>query len=135
MNGRATTAEKSRPRERGSVMLLAVAGWAVPGAAHLWLGRRQKGFVFLVALPLMFVIGLLLQGRLFPFEPSQPLVALAAIADVGLGVPYFAAKAFGLGAGRVVTWSYEYGNAFLIVAGLLNALVILDAYDIALGRK
>ena len=31
--------------------------------------------------------------------------------------------------------SYEYGNAFLIVAGLLNALVALDAYDIALGRK
>ena len=135
MNGRATTAEKSRPRERGSVALLLVAGWAVPGAAHLWLGRRQKGLVFLVALPLMFAIGLLLQGRLFPFEPSQPLVALAAIADVGLGVPYLVAKAFGLGAGRVVAPSYQYGNAFLIVAGLLNSLVVLDAYDIALGRK
>jgi hypothetical protein len=135
MNGRATTAEKSRPRERGSVALLAVAGWAVPGAAHLWLGRRQKGLVFIVALPLMFAIGLLLQGRLFPFEPSQPLVALAAIADVGLGVPYLVAKAFGLGAGRVTASVYEYGNAFLIVAGLLNFLVVLDAYDIAVGRK
>ena len=31
--------------------------------------------------------------------------------------------------------SYEYGNTFLIVAGLLNMLVVLDAYDIALGRK
>jgi hypothetical protein len=32
-----------------------------------------------------------------------------------------------------VTW--EYGNTFLIVSGLLNFLVILDAYDIAMGRK
>lgn len=135
MDGRATTAEKARPRERASVALLAVAGWAIPGAAHLWLGRRQKGFVFLIALSLMFAIGLLLQGRLFPFEPSQPLVALAAIADAGLGVPYLIAKVTGLGAGRVVASSYEYGNAFLIVASLLNFLVVLDAYDVALGRK
>jgi hypothetical protein len=35
----------------------------------------------------------------------------------------------------VVAVTYEYGNAFLVVAGLLNMLVILDAYDIALGRK
>jgi len=29
----------------------------------------------------------------------------------------------------------EDGNAFLITAGLLNALVIIDAHDIALGRR
>ena len=37
--------------------------------------------VFLVLLPLMFAIGLGLEGRLFPFEFSQPLVALAAFAE------------------------------------------------------
>jgi hypothetical protein len=31
--------------------------------------------------------------------------------------------------------TYEYGNAFVIVAGLLNMLVVLDAYDVAQGRK
>ena len=46
--------------------------------------------MFFVALPLMFAIGLLLQGRIFPFELSEPLVALAAIADVGLGLPWIA---------------------------------------------
>jgi hypothetical protein len=135
MNGRATTVEKARPGERPGVALLAIAAWAVPGAAHLWLGRRQKGLIFFFALTLMFAIGLWLEGRLFPFEPSQPLVALAAVADAGLGVPYLIAKATGQGAGRVIAATYEYGNAFLIVAGLLNFLVILDAYDIALGRK
>lgn len=115
--------------------LVCAAAWAVPGAGHLWLGRVQKGLIFLVVLPLMFATGLWLEGRLFPFALGQPLVALAAFADIGMGVPYFAAKAAGLGAGRVIAQSFEYGNAFLIVAGLLNMLVVLDAFDVAEGRK
>ena len=66
---------------------------------------------------------------------SQPLVGLAAIADLGIGLPYFIAKFMGHGAGRVVAITYEYGNAFVIVAGLLNMLVVLDAWDVAEGRK
>ena len=115
--------------------LICAAAWAVPGAGHLWLGRAQKGLIFLVALPLMFATGLWLDGRLFPFELRQPLVALAAFANLGMGVPYFAAKAARLGAGDVIAQSFEYGNAFLIVAGLLNMLVVLDAFDVAEGRK
>lgn len=115
--------------------LICAAAWALPGAGHLWLGRTQKGLIFLVTLPLMFVFGLWLEGRIFPFELSQPLVALAAFADIGLGVPYFVAKAMGAGAGRVIAQTFEYGNAFLIVAGLLNMLVVLDAFDVAQGRK
>jgi hypothetical protein len=99
------------------------------------MGRRQKGLIFLVAITLMFVTGLWLEGRLFPFEVGQPLVLLAAIADVGIGLPYLVATLLGHGSGRVVAITYEYGNAFAIVAGLLNMLVVLDAYDIAEGRK
>lgn len=130
---RATTADRSRPAS--SRYLVSALAWAVPGAGHLWLGRRQKGIVFLVTIPLMFVTGLFLEGRLFPFEATQPLVLLAAFADLGNGLPYFVARLLGHGSGRVVAVTYEYGNAFAIVAGLLNMLVVLDAYDIAEGRK
>jgi hypothetical protein len=129
---RATTAERTQP---GGLVLLCLASWAVPGLGHLWLGRRSKGLILLVALPLMFAIGLMIRGRLFPFDVSEPLVALAAVADVGIGLPYLIASALGYGGGEVRAVTYEYGNAFLIVAGLLNLLVVLDAYDIALGRK
>ena len=107
----------------------------LPGLGHLWLGRRQKGLVFLITLPLMYGLGLWLQGRIFPIEVTQPLVALAAIADMGMGLPYVLAKATGAGRGDVIAWTYEYGNAYLIVAGLLNMLVVLDVFDIAQGRK
>ena len=86
-------------------------------------------------LPLMFAIGLGFEGRLFPFNLAEPLAALAAVADIAVGLPYFIAKALGSGAGRALAATFEYGNAFLISAGLLNAMVILDAHDIALGRK
>jgi hypothetical protein len=130
---RATTAD----REQSAIYtyLICLAAWAIPGAGHLLLGRMQKGVTFLITLTLMFAFGLWLQGRLFPIELSQPLVALAALADLGIGIPFFIARAMGAGAGRVVALTYEYGNAFLIVAGLMNMLVVLDAFDTAQGRK
>ncbi|HEY3381829.1 MAG TPA: DUF6677 family protein [Vicinamibacterales bacterium] len=129
---RADTAERV---ETGGLVLLCAAGWMIPGAGHLWLGRRTKGLVFLLALTVMFAIGLAFRGRLFPFEPSEPLVFLAAVADLAMGLPYFVAWGLNLGQGQVIAATYEYANAFLIVAGLLNMLVVLDAYDTAVGRK
>jgi hypothetical protein len=137
---RATTAD--REQSATYTYLICALAWAVPGAGHLMLGRRQKGLTFLVALTLMFACGLWLEGRLFlidirqPLEAlRQPLVALAALANLGIGIPFFIAHQMGAGAGRVVALTYEYGNAFLIVAGLMNMLVVLDAFDIAQGRK
>ena len=106
----------------------------MPGLGHLWLGRR-KGLIFLVVLPAMFALGLFLEGRIFPVEFSQPLVALAALANMGIGLPYIVARAMGYGAGNVIAVTYEYGNTFLIVGGLLNTLVVIDAFDISMGRK
>jgi uncharacterized protein DUF6677 len=136
MSTKSTTAERAKAAaEPGILAFIVVLSWLVPGAGHLWQGRRQKGLIFLVALPLMFVIGLALHGRLFPLELSDPLVFLGAIADRGVGLPYFIATLMDQGAGIVTKVSYEYGNTFLMTAGLLNFLVILDAFDIAMGRK
>jgi hypothetical protein len=133
---RATTAD--RAQSSTNPYLIVAMAWAIPGAGHLWLGRWQKGAIFCVTLLLMFVFGLWIEGRLVPLIPldlTQPLVVLMALADIGNGVPYFIAKAVGAGEGRVVAITYEYGNTFLIVAGLLNLLVALDAFDVAKGRK
>ena len=136
MSTKSTTAERARAgAEPGMVALVCIAAWLVPGAGHLLQRRTQKGIVFLIVLPLMFALGLMLNGRLFPLEVSHPLVFLGAIANRGVGVPYVIAKMLDLGTGLVTAVTYEYGNTFLMTAGLLNFLVILDAYDIAVGRK
>jgi hypothetical protein len=136
MTSKSTTADRERAAsEPGVIALVVAAAWAIPGAGHLWLGRREKGIIFLMVLPLMFLIGLQLEGRIFPLELSEPLVVLAAVADVGVGLPWLVARFMGAGQGTVTAVTYEYGNSFLIVAGLLNFLVMLDAFDIAMGRK
>jgi len=136
MATKSTTVERARAAaEPGTLVLLCLAAWAIPGAGHFWLGRRQKALVFFLALTVMFVVGLLLQGRIFPFDLNEPLAALAAVADLGMAIPWALARMAGQGAGTVTAVTYEYGNTFLIVSGLLNFLVILDAFDIAMGRK
>ncbi len=115
--------------------LVCVVSWLVPGAGHLMLGRRQKAIVFFCVLVAMFAIGLFFNGQLAPFSTSDPLVFGAAVANLAMGVPYFIAVALDLGKGVVTAASYEYGYTMLIVAGLLNMLVVLDAFDVSMGRK
>jgi hypothetical protein len=134
MATKSTTAERAAA-EPARLALVCGLAWLIPGAGHLLQGRHQKGIVFLLALPLMFLTGLWLDGRLFPLEMSDPLVFLGAIANRGIGAPYFIARMMDAGHGTVTAASYEYGNTFLMTAGLLNFLVVLDAFDIAKGRK
>ena len=114
---------------------LAIGAWLVPGAGHFLQGRTQKAVIFFVTLVAMFMIGIATGGRLFPLQPSDPLVFLEAIAEWMVGLPRLIAGVSGFGAGEVTAPAYEYGNTFLIVAGLLNALVVLDAIDFAKGRR
>jgi len=114
---------------------VAVAAWLVPGAGHLLVGRPRKTGVFLVVLVGMTAVGLAFGGRMFPFQTAEPLVLLASAAQWASLAPRLVAGLAGWGQGRIVDQTYEYGNTFLIVAGLLNLLVILDAVDRARGRR
>ena len=136
MATKSTTAERvGAAAEPGTLALVCVVAWAIPGAAHFWLGRRQKGLVFFVALMALFLLGLQLHGRIFAIDLQEPLGTLSAVANLGLGLPWVIARIAGAGTGQVTALTYEYGNTFLIVAGLLNSLVVLDAFDLAMGRK
>jgi hypothetical protein len=118
-----------------SPVTISVLAWLVPGAGHLFVGQVRKGLIFFGILGSMAVLGLAFGGRLFPFQVSEPLVFLAAAAQWALGLPRLLAALAGAGAGDVVAATYDYGNTFLIASGLLNVLVLLDASDLARGRK
>jgi Family of unknown function (DUF6677) len=116
-----------------------ILAFLLPGLGHFFLGKRNKGLIFLVCLLALFLMGVSMQSRLqlyLGFE--DPLALLFSIAQMAMGAPYFLARAIGYGSGDVAAMkaiTYEYGNTFTAVAGLLNILVILDAFDTALGRK
>ena len=112
-----------------------VSGWLVPGLGHFMLGRRVRGLIFFAVVTMMFVLGLYWGGELFELRGVDLLTLLAGLAELGVGLPYFVADLLGRGGGSVTSVTYEYGYTFLIVAGLLNMLIVLDVFDIALGRK
>ena len=127
-------ATHTRARSGAWLLLICLAGWLMPGAGHLILGKR-KGVVLLLVLCAMYTMGLALEGRLYQFQTAQPLNWVYAVGGHALGVPYVVARTLGYGTGRVDALTFEYGDTYLAVAGLLNLLVILDAFDIATGRK
>lgn len=126
--------DSADPEQVGRAIGLALLAWLIPGAAHFVLGQMSKAVVFAVTLTGMFVIGCVFGGRLFPFDWSEWMVLLPAIAEWGLAIPRVVAGIGGFGSGEVTSITYEYGNTFLMTAGLLNALVALNAFDLARKR-
>ncbi len=108
----------------------------LPGAGHLYLRRRGKGLLFFGTIGALFLLGVAMKSRLQLYLGLEdPLALLFSIAQMAVGAPYFLARGLGFEAGQVTSVTYEYGNTFTAVAGLLNILVILDAHDTAVGRK
>src|SRR6266545_1496929 len=112
-----------------------VAAALIPGLGHALLQKWDRAVVFLGSITLMFVIGLKLQGRLYSPEFNDLFSTLKFIADAGTGLLYWLCWMRDLGLGEPSAYTFDYGNVFIYVAGLLNMLVVVDAFDIAMGRK
>ena len=80
-------------------------------------------------------LGVALHGNLYRPLPGQPLTYLATLGSMGMGLPYFLLRYLAGYTGEVIAPGYEYGTAFILTAGLMNLLLVLDAWDIALGKK
>ena len=112
-----------------------VSGWLVPGLGHFMLGRHGRGLIFFAVVMTLFLLGLYWGGELVELDRRDLLRLLAGLAEIGVGLPYFVTELLGRGDGTVTSVTHEYGYTFLIVAGLLNMLIVLDVFDIAVGRK
>ena len=126
---------ESKPMNMSATIAFCLGGWLVPGLAHILIGRWLRGLIFAVCVFLMFGLGLAMHGKLYDLEFDEPLHVFAFIANIGTGIPYWLAGHFDLGTGTMNWPSYDYGTTYLWVCGLLNYLIVLDAFDIAQRRK
>ena len=119
-----------------SPVVAMILAWLVPGLGHFYLGRRRTAIAFAVIIALTFLSGLSFQGRLYTIEDGQPLTILATFAVYGAGLLNLAARALLENpGGTILAPTFEYGCAYLLTAGLMNLLLVLDAHDIAAGKK
>jgi hypothetical protein len=134
----------SRESAPARAWFMGLAAWLVPGLGHLLQGRWVRAMLLGGAVWISFLGGLWMGGHLFTVGGSEHgLSALLQlppmIANLGSGILYIISWVFGVGfaddPAHAARATYEYGNTFLLVAGLLNYLAMLDAFDIAAGRK
>jgi hypothetical protein len=117
-----------------SVIAPAVA-WLVPGAGHLIQKRWIRGLLLMASISTMFILGLLMQGRVYRLNGGDILDILGFVGDVGAGGLYIVTRIQNWGQGAIAHATADYGTKFLIVAGLLNLISVADAYHIAIGKK
>jgi hypothetical protein len=122
-------------RPPGNAVVAVLSAWLVPGLGHIYLKRRLRGVAFFALVMVSIFIGCRLEGNLYKAVRGQPLSILATLGSMGTGFPYFLLRYGTRYQGNIMGAGYEYGTAFLLTAGLMNLLLILDAWDIVRGKK
>lgn len=121
-----------------SAWLYGLLGWMLPGAGHLALGKIWRGLLLGGAVWVMFIVGMLLRGHLYSlFSSTTGLLSYVfGFFNLGSGLLYVLCRVLNFGVEDQARFATaEYGNVFLMVAGLLNYLLALDAFDLKAGRK
>lgn len=129
---RPQTGVRAQPDHRARIC---IAAWLIPGLGHWLLKKRVRALILFFAITGMFVLGVLMHGTFFAFGSPSILERLGYLGELCAGLPVPVADFFGYGGGKPFFISADYGTAYLISAGMLNLLSILDAYDISIGRK
>ena len=110
-------------------------GWLVPGGGHLIERRWARGALLFAAIVLLYVCGLAMQGKVYNPNAGDVLDILGFFGDLGSLGLYGLARVMDWGQAPAQVVMADYGTKFIVVAGLLNFIAAVDAYDIALGKK
>ena len=116
-------------------VLAPAVGWLIPGAGHIIQKRWIRGLLIMISVTSMFVLGILMQGRVYGPNGGDILEILGFVGDLGAGALYIVSRVMDMGSGAISLATADYGKVFIIVAGLLNFISVADAYHIAIGKK
>jgi len=136
----ATEKEKKQPLPPVAEWAPALAlSWLVPGGGHLLLKRTGRGLLLMAAITSMFVCGLMMRGAMFQPESGDLLTTLintgGFIGDLASGILFLLSQWLGYAQPDVAGAVHDYGTKFLVTAGLLNILAMVDTFEIAVRRK
>jgi len=133
----ATPSVDQEPRPTIALLapLVALAGWSIPGLGHLMLHRRGRGLAFFVAVAGLAITGYLMRGNVFPLHSADVFGSIGFLADAGAGVFYPLARFLERHGPDVSRAAGDYGTRFIAAAGVVNILSVIDAFEIARGRR
>jgi hypothetical protein len=113
--------------------------WLLPGGGHFFQKRHGRGGILLAAVSLTFVVGLLMRGSMFEPRMGDLLTTIIHVGgflgNLASGVLYLLTSWLGYTQPDTAGYVHDYGTKFLVAAGLMNVLAMVDAFEIAVGRK
>lgn len=132
--------------------LAAFLAWLIPGAGHFYQRRHLKSAIFFIAIMSTFGLGMLVGGGHCVYASWTGEWRLQYVLQAGVGLPAMPAAyqayrvskgqlpamrgfmAPPLGPKELSDWNkdtssgFDMGTLYTMIAGLLNILVIFDAY-------
>jgi hypothetical protein len=113
--------------------------WLIPGGGHLVLKRRTRGLLLFGCVLVSFVLGLMLRGALFSPQTGDLFTTLiycgGFLGNLMSGAFYLVTVMMGYAQPDMAGHVHDYGTKFLVAAGLMNVLAMVDVYDIMAEKK
>lgn len=113
--------------------------WLIPGGGHFLLKRPGRGGLLAFCVAATFLLGLMMRGALFQPQTGDILTTVIYVGgffgNLMSGILYILAVWLGYNQVDVAGHVHDYGTKFLVAAGLLNILAMVDAFEIATGKK
>jgi hypothetical protein len=113
--------------------------WLVPGGGHFLLKRPVRGGLLAACVAATFLLGLMMRGALFQPQTGDILTTViycgGFFGNLMSGILYIFTVWFGYSQPDMAGHVHDYGTKFLVAAGLLNILAMVDAFEIATGKK
>ena len=121
-------------------LLPLLAAWLIPGAGHFLLKKTGRGALIFASVFLMFLFGIFMRGMMFtPEKGADYLSSLinygGFICNLAAGAMYLLTTMFGYAQPDMPGDVHDYGTKFLVTAGLLNILAMVDTWEIGTGKK
>jgi hypothetical protein len=131
----APPAPRADSKREAFALMIAVAGWIVPGLGHALLKMWGRALACFLTVGLLVFFGAGMRGNVFTSNGNDAFDTLGYLADLGAGSFYFVARSLESNGPDVSRADGDYGTRILAAAGVLNLLAALHAYEAARGRK
>lgn len=117
-------------------VIIGVVAWFIPGLGHALQRRWGRALIYFSSVGLLVAVGVAMHGNIFTWDGTNDAFDfLGFLSNLGTGIFYFMAQSLGGGRIDVSHAAGDYGTRFLAVGGVVNLLCVLEAYEIARGRK
>jgi hypothetical protein len=113
--------------------------WLIPGGGHFFLKKHGRGALLAATITVTFVLGLFMRGHMFEPKTGDLLTTVIHVGgflgNLSSGILYLLSSWFGYAQADIAGHVHDYGTKFLVAAGLLNVLAMVDAFEIAVGKR